>query len=400
MIWKKRLIAAAFVLLSFLYAGGLAVWAADADADSGFAGAASGSASSSFDVQQYMDEQLRASGAEDLEAPEQARDALDALEIDGVTPEKILGITPGKMGEVLTKLAAGKLVSPLAAIAVVFGVMIVCALLDGLRTAATERTLDGVFSAVSTLCIAAVIVAPIAAVIQHVGDALKACSVFMLSFIPVLSGITVAGGQPASATAYNMALFGVCEVVSQIAVTTIVPLLCIYLAFTIVGGVTPSLKLDGLSGGIKTVATTVLSFIVTVLVAMLTIQSLVGNAADSVGVRAAKFAIGSFIPVVGGPLADVFSSVQGCVRLLKTTVGTFGIVVAGFTFLPVLVETLIWMLAAKIAGAVADLLSLDKISGILKACGTVLGLLLAIVLCFMLLIIVSTTIVVMLGTGT
>ena len=67
----------------------------------------------------------------------------------------------------------------------------------------------------------------------------------------------------------------------------------------------------------------VLSIVMTIFVSLLTIQNLIGVAADNAGTKAVKFAVSNFIPVVGGALSDAYTTVQSCVKVLKSGVGAF-----------------------------------------------------------------------------
>lgn len=77
--------------------------------------------------------------------------------------------------------------------------------------------------------------------------------------------------------------------------------------------------------------------------------------------------------------------------------GGFGILVAAVTFLPVLLKTTAWYLMVHLASLAGDLLGTRQLSTVLRACASVLGLLIAIVFCFALLVIISTSIMLVMG---
>ena len=69
------------------------------------------------------------------------------------------------------------------------------------------------------------------------------------------------------------------------------------------------------------------------------------------------------------------------------------------TFLPLLIESISWLLVTKISQVVAEFLGVGGVTPVLKATSSVLSIILAIILCFMMLIIITTTIMMLLGTG-
>ena len=84
---------------------------------------------------------------------------------------------------------------------------------------------------------------------------------------------------------------------------------------------------------------------------------------------------------------------------MRTTVGAFGAVAVIFVFLPVLLRALAWFLAVQLAGALAQLFGLEGTAGLLRSVGSVLGILMALILSFGLLVIISTTLVLLTGQG-
>ena len=142
-----------------------------------------------------------------------------------------------------------------------------------------------------------------------------------------------------------------------------------------------------------------LSIVMTIFVSLLTIQNLIGVAADNAGTKAVKFAVSNFIPVVGGALSDAYTTVQSCVKVLKSGVGAFGILAAGVIFLPVLLELILWLAAVNLSAVVGDLFELKEISALLRSVGKVISAMIAIVVCCMVILIISTVLLLLIGGG-
>ena len=198
---------------------------------------------------------------------------------------------------------------------------------------------------------------------------------------------------------YSSFLFGVIQVISQISATVLTPLLCIYLAICIVGALNPALKLENASETIKKVVIWSIGLLLTVFVALFSVQSLVSGSADTVATKTTKFFIGSLIPVFGNALSDVFNSVQGCLGLVKQATGSFGVIVAVCTFLPIVIEVLTMILVINLSQIVGDILGAERLGRLLKSISSMLSLLLGLILCFAVMIILSTTIVMLLSIG-
>lgn len=345
--------------------------------------------------EEMFEEQLRASGADDLwwSLSDKTRSHLESIGIEDISAGTILALTPGEFFGLLITMLKQTISKPQIIFFTVLGIILLCSLIDGFKEGFLYKSLGGVFSSVAVLSVVGAIVTPVIGCIQKAASAIYDCSNFMLAFIPVLSGVMAASGGPGTASAYHLLLFGAAEVTAQIASSAIVPMLGIYLALCIVAAVSPQINLSGVAQVIKSIASWVLGFIITVFVALLSVQTMVSSGVDNVAVRAGKFIIGSFVPVVGGALADAMASVSGCLLLLKNVVGVFGVFAAIMIFLPVLIESLIWMLTLKISASISEIFELKQVSEVLKSCANAITLLVTIILCFAVLMIISTTIV-------
>lgn len=109
--------------------------------------------------------------------------------------------------------------------------------------------------------------------------------------------------------------------------------------------------------------------------------------------------IGSFVPVVGGALEDAFGTVQSCVKLLKSGVGAFGLLAGAFIFLPVILECVLWILTLSACSAIGEIFALKEITTLLKATTKVLETMLAIILCSMTVLMISTVLILVIGGG-
>ena len=351
------------------------------------------SESAAFDFESQLD----ALGADELldQLPEDAKNLMEQSGIDAIDPKKLLTLSPEKfLGEVW-RMTVDRIRQPARVFGALLGTVLLCAMLSGLKTTLWDSSLTGVFSAVSVVCIAGAITMPIMSCISQVAQSVQECANFVGAFIPIFSSVITVAGQPATAGTYTAFLFMACQVASQLVSGIFVPLMGIYLAFCIAGNLAPGVNLSALAKGIKQVVNWALGLMLTLFVALLSLQTAVASGGDHVMSKTARFLIGSFVPVVGGALADAMVAAQGYMKLLKTTVGAFGILAALMTFLPIFLQTVIWYLTVNLSAAAAETLGEKQAAEILKSASAVLGVLMAVVLCFALLIIISTSLVLM-----
>ena len=360
-----------------------------------------GEDTSSSSWQDYYNQQLEKSGASDLkdELPNDTQKMLENAGIYEADWQSLANLNPQNLFGTIFGVAKEKSPAPFTAIAQILAVILLCALIDGLKLSFSEGPLGSIMGMVGTLCICIILVSPIVACISGTASVIQGAATFLLCYVPVIAGIMIAGGQTVSAGSYHLMMMGAGEIISQIASRFLVPLLNVFLSLSIVSSISTKLNLKGICEMFYKIVKWVLGLSMTIFVSLMTIQSLVGTAADGTGNKAAKFLISSFVPVVGGALGEAFSTVQGCVKLLKSGVGAFGILAAAFIFLPTIIECLLWQLTVQISAGISDIFELKQISDLLRAAGKVLSMMLSIILCCVTILIVSTVIVLVIGGG-
>ena len=230
-------------------------------------------------------------------------------------------------------------------------------------------------------------------------SALKGCSAFMLSFTPAFAGIVTVSGMAATAVKSSALLIAAAQGLSMLCSYFILPLIGGYLAVSICSGVSPFLNGIEIAGAIKKAAMFAEGLILAVFTGVMSIQTAVNSAADTVSLRTAKFLLGSGVPVAGTALSEAASTVISGIKLLKSTVGIWGVVAVAVIMLPILCELISWRLVLNFVSAVSQMLGGNSISSLLKSADTVLSLLVGLILTVSATFIISLTVVVKAGGG-
>ena len=98
-------------------------------------------------------------------------------------------------------------------------------------------------------------------------------------------------------------------------------------------------------------------------VGVLTIKGVLGANLDALGAKGIKFAVSSFVPVVGGILSDAVETVAGSGQLIKNSLGTVGLIaVAAILIVPAL-KLAAMVLVLKLTSAILDCICDKRLSG-------------------------------------
>jgi stage III sporulation protein AE len=347
----------------------------------------------------FYEKQFEQSGAKDLPEylPDDTKNSLEDLGIQGADWEDIITITPKSMFEKILSIAGGKINEPLRAAVSVIAVMLLCALLNGMKISFGDRQMSSVIGMVATLCICVIIINPIVSCIANAASIIKAAAGFLLACVPVLIGIMLAAGQPVASGSYNLLMMAAGNVISIIASNILVPLMNIFLAISIVSAISPNINLNGLCRSFNKVAKWIMGFCMTVFTGLITMHSIVAAAMDTTGTRAARFVVSSFVPVVGNALGEAIHTINGCVKMLKSGVSAFGLLAGLFIFLPIIIESIMWLLTIHICAGIGDVFDLKEVTSLLRASIDVIETLLSIILCCMTILTVSTVVMLIIG---
>lgn len=353
-----------------------------------------------YDEKVYQ-EQYETSGAQKLfgELPKEVQKSFESIGVNGADFNKIMDIKPESVLENVIDTAKKKLPGPLKAVSMILAVILLNAIFTAIKISIGEKSMSAVLGVVTTLCICMMLVAPVVDFIGRAATLIKGASTFLLCYIPVMVGIMVAAGQAFSAVAFSSMMVTLGDVIAQLSSNFLVPLLNIFLTISVVCAISPRFSFAGLCDLFSKVIKLVLGFVMTVFSGILTTKSLIGATVDSVSSKTTKFVLSSFVPIVGGALGDAFLTVQGCVKILKSGVGAFFIIAIGFIFLPVVVECIIWVLVTNICAVAGDVFELSNVSKLLKNIGKVVSALMAVILCIMTILIISTVVVLNVGGG-
>lgn len=343
------------------------------------------------DQSAILDEQAQKSGASDLagKTPSAAKGALPSLGVKGADPKGMSGLSISSVFGFVWQKVKDTAEAPFRAVAAVLGILLLCALADAMKNAFAEKAAKTAFDVVSALAIAAVLIGPISRCITAVADAVRNSAIFLTAFVPVFAGLAAASGHPASAVAMQGGVLLLAQVITQVASTTFVPMVGIFLAFCVIGSISPSVSIAPLASFAKKVVTVGLTFALTIFSAVLTIQGFISQAADTVAMKTAKFVVSGAVPVVGGAISDALGTVVSCAGLLKSAVGAYAIVVFLVTYLPVVLECMLWLLALELALALSGMVGAGSAPALLKGMRDALQMLLALVAAAALAMIVS-----------
>ena len=149
----------------------------------------------------------------------------------------------------------------------------------------------------------------------------------MQALFPLLLTLLAAVGASAGAAFFKPAIVAASGTVTAMVRSVSLPLALASGVTVILGHLSPRARLQRFSALLKSGASWTLGVGFTVFISVTALQSLGAAAADGVSIRAAKYAVDHFVPVVGGMFADTMDTLVGASLLIKNALGVTGLMV-------------------------------------------------------------------------
>lgn len=220
---------------------------------------------------------------------------------------------------------------------------------------------------------------------------------FMNALVPILIMLLASMGAFTQAALMDPIIVFISNIGVTFICNIIFPLILISFVLNFVNNLCEESKVEKLGKLIKGGVLWAQGTLMTVFVTFLTIRGVTAKGLDEFTIKTAKFAVDTFIPVVGGCLSDAVSTVAGYTGLVKNAVGTLGLVMIIIIGIFPIIKLAIMAIAYKFTAAVIEPISNKKIVSCISSAGDSLGLIIASVVCvsvmcfIMICIVLSTT---------
>lgn len=185
-------------------------------------------------------------------------------------------------------------------------------------------------------------------------SAAQDCQNYLISFVPVFSGVAAMGGQTAGSLVYSGMFFTVSGFLASLMESVLLPVMQMYFCFAscaciwgnagveeaallFAKGLHWMLKLCGILFGL-----------------VLGVQNVLAGAVDSAALRTGKSALQGFIPVVGDAAAAALTGAAAAVQLLKGSLALAALLALAAAFLPTFVHCVLYSFAFAGAGIAAS----------------------------------------------
>lgn len=189
---------------------------------------------------------------------------------------------------------------------------------------------------------------------------------------PILITMLSAIGSLSSVSIYNPLVAILTTIVGVIFDKILFPMFVVMLLFTVLGNLTRNIKLDKFQNFLGSSFKWLVGMVFTLFAGFLSLQGISAGKFDGISIKATKFAVKSYIPIIGAYISEGMDFLILGSVLVKNTVGLVGIVILFLSILSPLITIVVVKLALSLVSAVLEIAGNIRMSNFLSSCSKIL----------------------------
>ena len=285
--------------------------------------------------------------------------------------EQVLGLESSV--NILVLFIGSLLPAALRLLCTLTGLLMLSALIRALAASSESSALSGAFEICSSLSVFAAVIATECKHISQSSELLEDLNSLMSSLVPITATVWAMGGNTGTASLSGATLYGFLAISERLCLNTVTPVCLVLTATSLCGAISPDVKLYGISGAVKKSYNFIIGLVMSILVAVLGMQTTLASAADGIAAKTAKMVTSTVIPTVGGSIGDTLRSVAASVSYIKSVFGISAVIFIALLAAPTLITVLLTRTVFIISGGMADMLGCERESRLLSQMSDVYG---------------------------
>ncbi len=224
--------------------------------------------------------------------------------------------------------------------------------------------------------------------VEDITAAIESTEYFVASYIPIFASIIGCSGNLKAASSYNAILLYASEGATAALSVFIKPLLYCMLVTSVIHAINSDMP--DITFSIRRLIVTLMGFIMSVFLGIIGLQGIVGRTADSITVKAGKYLISSFVPIIGSSLNESYRTVKLSLDSIRSLVGSFGIVIILMILCIPIIKGFIFRWIFTLSEFLSGSIGCSGIASLCKSLSEVFLLITAVITLYMLMLVIAT----------
>ncbi len=206
---------------------------------------------------------------------------------------------------------------------------------------------------------------------------------------PIILTLMASVGNVVSVGIYKPIMAILSGLIINIFSYVVIPIFLMSFVVSVVGNLSNNVKLNKLSSFLNSSFKWIIGVVFTIFTGTMMAKGISAGSFDSVSIRTTKFALKTYVPLVGGYLSDGFNLIMASSILIKNAVGTAGLLLIFLSILSPLITILVFKWSLHLLSGLIEPMIDNKISSFLFQTSKAINMLVASILCVCLMYIIS-----------
>lgn len=273
----------------------------------------------------------------------------------------------------------GEVVAFVPILCIIIMITVLCSLVGNIRSDVGSESIGRIVEFVCFGVVVTVTSGMVLALLDEVGGAIGNIKTQMDVIFPILLTLLASVGGAVTVGIFQPMLAILGNIVVQIFNFVLIPLFTFSFIFAVVGNISKSISLNKFNSLFNSIFKWVAGICFSVFFGLIVVQGVVAGNFDSVSIRATKFALKSYVPILGGYLSDGFNLVMASSVLIKNAVGGVGILLALCVILVPIAKIAVLTLGLKLTASILEPMTKSKIPNFLSVVAKNINMLLVII---------------------
>ncbi len=262
----------------------------------------------------------------------------------------------------------------------IVAISLIGSMVQGIRPSNSGKSMSNIIHFVTYGVIVVLVLSLVARFIAVTTSTIQVLKVQMDKIFPLLLTLLTAIGGTVSVSVYQPAMIMLSGVIINIFTNLLLPIFIFSVVFSVLSNLSSNVKLEKITSFFQSVYKWIIGLVFTIFTAFISVQGITAGSVDGISIRTAKYAIKSYVPILGSYLSDGMGVVIASSNLIKNTVGAAGLMLILATIILPIVEMVLFMLALKLVAGIIEPLGNKQIANFISSLSKSLVLLIALIL--------------------
>ena len=265
-------------------------------------------------------------------------------------------------------------------VSLIIAIALIGSMLQGLKPSNSGKSISNIIHFVTYGIIVVLVLSIVVKMVGLTTNTVQTIKAQMDAIFPILSTFLTAIGGTVSTSVYQPAMALLTGTIMNLFTYVLLPIFIFSVVFSIVSNLSNTVKLDKFTSFFNSSYKWLTGLIFTVFTAFISVQGITAGSIDGISIRTAKFAIKSYVPILGSYLSDGMGIILASSNLIKNAVGATGLFLLLATIISPLIELILFMLILKLVAGIIEPLGNKQIANFISSLSKSMVLLIALII--------------------